>query len=134
MTNTAKTVLRITAALGFFTVALGAFGAHGLKPHLSEYQVAIFEKGIQYQFYHTLAIMGVGVLMGIYPANQRLMRAVWLFVAGIACFSGSLYLLSCRDLLPFSVAWAGPITPIGGLCFMAGWGILFIEGRKGEIE
>lgn len=122
MTN--STFLRIGALLGALTVTIGAFGAHGLKPLLSEYQITIFEKGVQYQFYHTLAIMVVGLLLQQSPDNKWFKRAGWLFVAGIAGFSGSLYLLACRDLLAFSVAWAGPVTPLGGLCFIAAWGML----------
>lgn len=122
MTN--SIFLRIGALLGALTVTIGAFGAHGLKPLLSEYQITIFEKGVQYQFYHTLAIMVVGLLLQQSPDNKWFKRAGWLFIAGIAGFSGSLYLLACRDLLAFSVAWAGPVTPLGGLCFIAAWGML----------
>jgi uncharacterized membrane protein YgdD (TMEM256/DUF423 family) len=117
--------LRLAALLGLTAVAIGAFGAHGLKPHLDAYQISIFEKGVQYQFYHTLALGLAGLLMLRSDLNTKYLRwAGWLFVAGILCFSGSLYLLACRDLLAFSVAWAGPVTPLGGLCFMAGWGLL----------
>lgn len=113
-------LLRLAALLGAVTVGLGAFGAHGLKPHLSEYQVSLFEKGIQYQFIHTLALLAVGLLME--RGDQAwLQRSSGLFGLGILFFCGSLYLLACRDLLPFFVGWAGPITPIGGLCFIGGW-------------
>ncbi|MDO8367464.1 MAG: DUF423 domain-containing protein [Saprospiraceae bacterium] len=122
--------LRIGSLFGALAVAIGAFGAHGLKPHLSEYQITIFEKGVQYQFYHVLAILAVGILLRQSPDNQWLRRAGWLFVAGIVGFSGSLYLLACRDLLAFPVTWAGPVTPLGGLCFLAAWGILAITGNK----
>lgn len=114
-------MLRIAAILGAAAVAIGAFGAHGLKPHLTEYQVQIFEKGVQYQFCHVLALLAVALLLRQKPEQVWLRRAGWLFVTGIAFFSGSLYLLACRELLPFSVSWAGPVTPIGGLCFIAGW-------------
>jgi uncharacterized membrane protein YgdD (TMEM256/DUF423 family) len=122
MTN--PSFLRIGALLGALAVGIGAFGAHGLKPHLSEYQITIFEKGVQYQFFHVLALLAVGLLMQQSPQNTWLKRAGWLFVAGIAGFSGSLYLLACRDLLAFPVGWAGPVTPLGGLCFLAAWVIL----------
>lgn len=111
--------IQIAAGAGALAVIIGAFGAHGLKPHLSEYQLNIFEKGVQYQLVHTLALFGVGLLEQL--TNKDLKWSGWLFAAGILFFSGSLYLLACRDLLPFSVAWAGPITPLGGLCFIAGW-------------
>lgn len=123
--------LRLGALLGALTVAIGAFGAHGLKPQLSEYQIAIFEKGVQYQFYHTLAILALGVLQRQLPENAWLRQAGWLFFAGIIGFSGSLYLLACRDLLPFSVAWAGPVTPLGGLFFISAWlRVAFGVGRS----
>jgi uncharacterized membrane protein YgdD (TMEM256/DUF423 family) len=114
---------QIAALLGAFTVLLGAFGAHGLKAHLSEYQLNIFEKGIQYQFIHTLALLLVGFMMQS-NSNQKLEWVAYLFIAGIVFFSGSLYLLACKDILPFNVMWAGPITPIGGVCFAAAWILL----------
>lgn len=117
--------LRLAALLGAFTVAIGAFGAHGLKPKLTEYQLSIFEKGVQYQFVHTLALLAVGLLLQQHPDNAWLQRAGWAFVIGIAFFSGSLYLLACRDLLAFPVGWAGPVTPLGGLGFIAGWAMLW---------
>ncbi len=125
MAHKTKQLLRIAALSGLFTVGLGAFGAHGLKPLLNEYQLMIFEKGIQYQFVHTLALALAGMLWQQQPDHTHFARAGWAFLFGIACFSGSLYLLACRDLLPFSVIWAGPVTPIGGLSFMAGWLLLF---------
>lgn len=124
MTNPSVKFIRLAAIFGATAVAIGAFGAHGLKPHLSEYQLDIFEKGVHYQFFHTLALLGVGILAGQRPGQKNLARAGWLFALGILFFSGSLYLLACTDILPFSVRWAGPVTPIGGLCFLAGWGLL----------
>jgi uncharacterized membrane protein YgdD (TMEM256/DUF423 family) len=118
-------ILLFATIFGVLAVVIGAFGAHGLKPRLTEYQVAIFEKGVQYQFYHTLAIGIVGLLIGQQPdLSTQLRWAARCFIFGIICFSGSLYLLACRDILPFSVAWAGPVTPLGGLGFIAGWGIM----------
>jgi uncharacterized membrane protein YgdD (TMEM256/DUF423 family) len=116
--------LRIAAILGAAAVAIGAFGAHGLKPRLTPYELSIFEKGVQYHFYHSFALLAVGLLLQYRGNNPWLIRAGWLFAVGILCFSGSLYLLACRNLLAFPVGWAGPVTPIGGLCFLAGWLIL----------
>jgi uncharacterized membrane protein YgdD (TMEM256/DUF423 family) len=109
------------AILGAVAVMIGAFGAHGLKPHLTEYQISIFEKGVQYHFYHVPALLLTGVWRQVRTDTRFMKWAGYLFIAGIACFSGSLYLLACRDILPFSVSWAGPLTPIGGLCFITGW-------------
>jgi uncharacterized membrane protein YgdD (TMEM256/DUF423 family) len=117
-------LLRWSALSGAAAVALGAFGAHGLKPHLNDYQAAIFEKGIQYHFIHTLAVLAIGVLAQRGRSIAGLRRSSYLFLAGIVLFSGSLYLLACRDLLPFPVDWLGPVTPIGGGCFIAGWLLL----------
>lgn len=112
-------IIQIAACSGALAVVIGAFGAHGLKPHLSAYQLEIFEKGVQYQFIHSLALLAVGILQN--TGNQYMKWSARLFMVGILCFSGSLYVLACRDLLPFSVAWAGPVTPLGGLCFIGGW-------------
>ena len=118
---TSVSFIRLGAVLGALTVIIGAFGAHGLKPQLSEYQIDIFEKGVQYQFYHSLAIVLAGLLLQNTPDSKGLRQAGWLFLAGILCFSGSLYLLACRDLIAVPVSWVGPVTPIGGVLFIAGW-------------
>ncbi|MEY3194784.1 MAG: hypothetical protein RIQ78_881 [Bacteroidota bacterium] len=122
--------IKISAVMGALAVAIGAFGAHGLKPYLSEYQISIFEKGVQYQFYHTFALLAVGLLMEKKTNNRYLKWAGWLFLSGIIGFSGSLFLLACRDLLPFTVFWAGPLTPLGGLLFLTGWGCIFASTKE----
>ncbi|MBL7774963.1 MAG: DUF423 domain-containing protein [Saprospiraceae bacterium] len=122
--------LQYAAISGALAVIIGAFGAHALKPHLSDYQIDIYEKGVQYQFVHTLAMLFAGLLP---LASGRF--ALWaqrFFLAGIVCFSGSLYLLACRELLPFPVAWVGPVTPLGGLAFIGGWISLLIGFRKSK--
>lgn len=121
MNTISRTFLSRAAIMGALAVAIGAFGAHGLKPLLNDYQAAIFEKGVQYQFFHTLALMGVALLLRDQPDNRHLRIAGWLFFAGIIAFSGSLYLLACRDLLGLPGALIGPVTPLGGLCFIGGW-------------
>ena len=125
-------ITRIAGISGAVTVILGAFGAHALKPHLSDYQVSIYEKGIQYQFVHTLAILAIGLLVQNGTPAPWLRRAILLFLIGMICFSGSLYLLACRDLIPFPVGWAGPVTPLGGLCFIAGWVAIALHRREGQ--
>jgi len=121
----------LAALLGAAAVAIGAFGAHGLKPHLDAYGLAIYEKGVQYQFYHVGALLLTALLRRQRP-DRRLDWAAGLFTAGILFFSGSLYLLACRSLLPFPVGWAGPVTPLGGLCFIGGWVALALAfwGRR----
>jgi uncharacterized membrane protein YgdD (TMEM256/DUF423 family) len=125
-----KKFLRLASILGALTVAIGAFGAHGLKPLLSAYQLEIFEKGVQYQFIHVLALLATAIQLQSRPDNVWLHRAAWLFFAGIVAFSGSLYLLACRDLIAIPVGWAGPVTPLGGVCFIAGWLALFASAKQ----
>ena len=106
--------------LGFLSVAIGAFAAHGLKSKLSEYHLGIFQTGVQYQFYHTFALAIVGLLMLRSPTPMLRGSGIAFFV-GILVFSGSLYLLALTKM-----KWLGAITPIGGLCFLVGWVLLSI--------
>jgi len=102
----------VFAALG---VGLGAFGAHGLKSRLGE-SLATWETGVFYQLIHALAIVAVAVLIRSGTELPGLRSIGWLFCAGILLFSGSLYLLALGG-----PRWFGPITPLGGLAFIAGW-------------
>lgn len=117
---------------GFFLAALavilGAFGAHGLKPKLSPEQFQTFETAVKYQFYHVFALITIGILMIVYP-NLKLALAGDFFLSGIILFCGSLYLLACKDLLGIQsfAKILGPVTPIGGLCFILGWVIAFFK-------
>jgi uncharacterized membrane protein YgdD (TMEM256/DUF423 family) len=122
-------LIRIAAISGAFCVALGAFGAHSLKESLSPEQLQVFETGVRYQFYHTFAILACGLLASM----MNTVFAARMFLAGIIGFSGSLYLLSTRTLTGLeSWTWLGPITPLGGLCFIIGWIFLFIKaGNSG---
>ena len=124
-----KTILILICASGLLAVALGAFGAHGLKPHLDEYQRMIFEKGVSYQFYHTLAAFMAYILFEVKQVRYLLTAAV-LFLIGIFLFSGSLYVLATADLTGFPRALAGPITPMGGLFFIGGWATLIFAAVK----
>ncbi len=109
--------LRIGAVLGFLAVAIGAFGAHGLKAHLEKlHTAATFETAVQYHFYHALALLAVGLGAGPYKASTAGQVAGWAFVVGVVLFSGSLYVLSVKGNNKH-----GMITPFGGLAFLAGW-------------
>ena len=110
-----KGFLLLAALSGFMSVALGAFGAHGLKQIASPEMIAIFNLGVEYQFYHTFALIVVA-FAGHWFRSRLLDWAGYLFIAGIALFSGSLYLYSI-----LGTKWTGPITPIGGFCFLIGW-------------
>lgn len=118
--------LLIACLSGMFAVGLGAFAAHILKKILTEYQSQIFDTGVRYQFYHTLALLAVAIL-GRYVSRRWAEIAGWLFVAGIVFFSGSLYLLALVEALemPDLAMLAGPLTPVGGVLLIAGWAALF---------
>jgi uncharacterized membrane protein YgdD (TMEM256/DUF423 family) len=120
-----KLFLVIAGISGFLSVALGAFGAHGLKDKLGPEMLEIYQKGVQYQFYHTFALLAVAILWKLFPEANLFGTAAWLFIAGIIIFSGSLYVLSLSG-----VRWMGAITPVGGLCFLAGWLLLFWQAGK----
>lgn len=107
--------LMLAAFFGFTGVALGAFAAHGLKNRLSADYLAIFHTGVTYQLVHALALFGVA-LLAVHLPGRLVGWAGYLFVLGIVLFSGSLYLLTLTG-----ISKLGMITPIGGLCFLAGW-------------
>jgi uncharacterized membrane protein YgdD (TMEM256/DUF423 family) len=121
----------IAAFYGATAVITGAFGAHALKEKLDVFQLQVFEKGVQYQFYHVAALLAV-FLLGTKIQNSWLNIAGWFFTFGILFFSGSLYLLATRDLMGTAglTPILGPITPIGGLCFIIGWVCLFTSILK----
>lgn len=104
---------------GLIGVLLGAFGAHGLRDRLGPEMLAIWQTAVQYQFYHALALLAVGLLVLHWPGNTLLPWAGWLFGAGVLVFSGSLYTLAFSGH-----RWLGAITPIGGLALVAGWVLL----------
>jgi len=111
----------ITASiLGMLAVIAGAFGAHGLKPKLSPADLDVWHTAVQYQFYHVFALLFLSTFS---RTRSRLVNvAFYLFTLGIFFFSGSLYLLSCSNLLGLTRSvWLGVLTPFGGLLFIAGW-------------
>ncbi len=110
-----RSFMMLAAFFGFTVVALGSFAAHGLKNRLTTDYLAIFHTGVTYQLVHALAIFGVAVLAAHLP-GRLVGWAGGLFALGIVLFSGSLYLLTLTG-----VSKLGIITPIGGLCFLAGW-------------
>jgi uncharacterized membrane protein YgdD (TMEM256/DUF423 family) len=126
-----KKFLMIAALLGALSVALGAFAAHKLKDVLAPDVLQIFETAVRYQMYHALALLATGILLLQVPSKQ-LAWAGNLFIAGIILFSGSLYLLCFIKQQQIDALWVGAITPLGGLCFIAGWILLAIGigGRR----
>ena len=114
-----RNFLLIGAVLGFLGVAIGAFGAHGLRARLTPEMLAVFEVGVRYQMYHVFAVLIVAATMAHVGPVRLLIVAGWSFVAGILIFSGSLYALALTGTTTF-----GAITPIGGLGFLIGWACL----------
>ncbi|MBX2945714.1 MAG: DUF423 domain-containing protein [Cyclobacteriaceae bacterium] len=111
-----RTTFTIGAALGMLGVAVGAFGAHAIKPMLIETgRVDTFELAVRYQFYHALALLVAGILQHLFRVTL-FAYASRLFVAGVFLFSGSLYLLCFTQIKTFAM-----ITPIGGVALIAGW-------------
>jgi uncharacterized membrane protein YgdD (TMEM256/DUF423 family) len=119
-----KTILMTAAILLALAVAIGAFGAHGLKSHLSNEMIQVFKTGVEYHFYHALGLLLIGILSISLPSGLLNWSAI-LITAGIILFSGSLYILAITG-----IKWLGAITPLGGLSFIAGWILLFAAVLK----
>ncbi|MFT6992342.1 MAG: uncharacterized membrane protein YgdD (TMEM256/DUF423 family) [Paraglaciecola sp.] len=120
-----KIVLSCAAFSAMLSVVLGAFAAHGLKSKLTETLLSTFQTGVQYQMYHSLALILLVVLYRQMPQSLLLYSAGFMF-AGIVLFSGSLYMLALTQ-----IKWFGPITPLGGVCFIVGWALLIAAALKG---
>lgn len=120
-----KKFLVAGALLGAVAVILGAFGAHYLKKILTAESLQTFEVGVRYQFYHAIALLVTGILYKDFP-GKLLQWAGNFFIAGTVLFSGSLYLLCAQPLW----RWLGPVTPLGGLCFILGWLLMAISFAK----
>jgi uncharacterized membrane protein YgdD (TMEM256/DUF423 family) len=123
----ARLILQLAALLGGLTVAIGAFGAHGLRPMLeASGRFDTFETAVRYQFYHTLALLAVGVLAVARPELRGpLGTTAWLWLGGIVLFSGSLYVLCFTDITKL-----GAVAPLGGLLLIAGWVRLLLLASK----
>jgi len=125
-----KRFITTGALLGAIAVALGAFGAHGLKKIVPAETVQTFQTGVQYQMYHALALLLTGLLYE--KCFQKFARiAGVLFLIGVILFSGSLYLLTAGKAAEIaSFDRSGIITPFGGIAFIAGWLFLFLAAMK----
>lgn len=125
-----KSFLITAAVLGALSVILGAFGAHALKGKMNADAFDIFETAVKYQFYHVFALLAVAIISQYIPGNM-LSWSGRCFIAGIAIFCGSLYALSYFKMIGNNqMNWLGAITPLGGLCFIAGWVLLAIAAFK----
>lgn len=112
----------------FLGVGIGAFGAHALKSFMSAEGRAVYETGVVYHLVHALALLVVGLLQRVSP-HPKLPRIGWLFAAGIALFSGSLYALGVTG-----IRILGAITPLGGVCFLMGWFFMALQTGKSAVE
>lgn len=113
-------IIRIAAVLGFLGVALGAFGAHALREKISPAALQIWNTAVLYHLLHAVALLALGLYARASGADVKL--AAGFFTAGVVIFSGSLYALALSGIKPL-----GAITPIGGLCFLAGWAWLVLK-------
>jgi uncharacterized membrane protein YgdD (TMEM256/DUF423 family) len=114
-----RTFFIVASILGGLAVALGAFGAHALRDHLTPESLDTFRTGVTYQMYHALALLAVAAAISRLPQTSLLTVAGWLFIAGTILFSGSLYVLTITG-----VRWLGAVTPLGGVAYIAGWSCL----------
>ena len=120
-----KKFLIAGALLGAVAVILGAFGAHYLKKILTAESLQTFEVAVRYQFYHAIALLAAGILYKDF-SGKLMQWAGNFFITGTILFSGSLYLLCTQPLW----RWLGPVTPLGGLCFILGWLLMAISFTK----
>ena len=122
-----RTAWTIGAFSAFLGVAAGAFGAHALKTRVTPELLLVFETGVRYQLIHAIAILAVG-LAAVHRPSGSWAIPVGLFTAGTVLFSGSLYALALSG-----VRWLGAVTPLGGVCFLAGWlAVIWIVLRAGR--
>jgi uncharacterized membrane protein YgdD (TMEM256/DUF423 family) len=117
-----QTFLFIAAINGMIVVALGAFGAHALQDILDDYSLGVWQTAVQYQMFHTVALLAVQWMIFHGREARGLVQAGYAFVTGIVLFSGSLYLLALTGQ-----RWLGMVTPLGGVAFLAGWVLLSIN-------
>ena len=129
-----KGFLKTASIFGLISVVLGAFAAHSLKQHISDYALGIFETGVRYQFYHVFALLASGILYKDFQ-NKFIKLSGGLFITGMILFSGSLYILTyIKAAMVPGYNWVGAITPFGGLCFIVGWFFLFAGVFKKSVQ
>lgn len=116
--------VQMAAVLGFFGVALGAFGTHGLRGRVPDTDLTIWTTGVHYQTIHAVVLLVVA-LLAPHADPKKISAAGWLFVVGVLIFSGSLYALVLTN-----VRVLGAITPIGGVCLLAGWLLTGLSARR----
>ncbi|MBB2145252.1 DUF423 domain-containing protein [Pedobacter sp. LMG 31464] len=124
-----KRIILTAAFFGALAVILGAFSAHSFKNLISAPSLEIWQKGVEYQFYHTFALLYLSTFARY--KNKLIGFSFIFFSLGIILFSGSLYVLALKDAYHLAITqFVGPVTPIGGLCFILGWVCLFLAALK----
>ncbi len=116
ITKNVKKFLIISSFMMALSVLIGAFGAHGLKSHVDEYLLNVFNTGVTYQFYNTLGLFILSFLISILPNSKKIVFSAYLLLLGTLIFSFSLY-----SLVLFKITWLGIITPIGGSIIIVAW-------------
>ena len=122
---TLKIAFIFAAFAGVIGVLLGAFGAHALRGSIEPRLMETFQTAVQYQLIHALALLLVSLTMGWLGQSLSFEISAYAFMTGIILFSGSLYGLVLTEM-----RWLGPVTPIGGLCLIAGWLALLVGGFR----
>jgi uncharacterized membrane protein YgdD (TMEM256/DUF423 family) len=120
-----KKYIAIGAVMGFVAVLLGAMAAHALKKMLSPEEITSFQTGVRYFMYHAIVLL----VLGFFNTKELKMPAI-LLLTGSILFSFSIFFIYFFKILNISYQWLGPITPLGGLILLAGWGMLFFKSRK----
>jgi len=111
-----KQYLTLAGVLGAIAVIVGAFGAHGLESRLDEEMMAVYQTGVQYHFYHAIALLALCLAPSALWTSKSAVWAARLFIIGTVFFSGSLYILAISG-----IKWLGAITPFGGTAWIAAW-------------
>ena len=124
----ANPLITMAAVNGFLAVMFGAFMSHSLEETITTDLLGVFQTGVSYHMYHSLAALAAGILSHIFPKVRLLKFSAYSFLLGIMLFSGSLYLLALTEL-----PMIGMITPIGGIFFIFGWIMLCIFGAKKQL-
>lgn len=122
-----KSLIVTAGLLGCIAVMLGALGAHALKNALTPEQIDSFNTAVRYQMWHALALLA---LLFLGEKIKGLKLIFWLWLIGVILFSGSIYLLNIDELINQNLSFLGPITPLGGICLIAGWIALVIGALR----
>lgn len=119
-----KKIIAVGLLIGIVAILLGAFGAHSLKKILTEQELITFEVGVKYQMYHALFLLFIGGL----PILEKIkLRAFYFILTGILFFSGSVYIISLKNVLGIEIGKFGIITPIGGVLLVLGWFVILLH-------